>query len=425
LRRFVGSYTYAHICVSRGTIVDRNKNRRTFWVQKDMVKKWLCILLSLFVCTSVWANKDSLSVAERNALQGFNDTIDRLDPDFVRVSLFVADPGDVMYSTLGHAALHLECPTFGLDYVFTYESEDIPQRVLSFFAGRLKMGMMAIPSADYLQYYAGEQRRVMEYRLNLSPEQKMELWRVLDEIVQEGMDKPYDYVEHGCAVSCLQSLQAVPGLKINYNIPKEIRRMTIKDAFYAYSSPGWARFEIITIAGGVVDDIHYPQLKRLIAPQELLMILKQSSVDGKPFIVGENELLSGIPREHTWFSPMVFALLVLLLAMANFFFRQEYISIFVLSIQTLMGCLITYLVCFSTLCATEWNWLIIPFNILPAICWHWRKYWALPFMAIVTIWSIVMAGQMMWGHVLVDWPHIVLALAFAAVLLKQYLVKTK
>lgn len=389
------------------------------------MKKWLLILLSLFVYTNVWASKDSLSVAERNALQGFNDTINRYTDDFVKASLFVADPGDVMYMVLGHAALHMECPTFGLDYVFTYESEDIPQRVLSFFAGRLKMGMMAVPTADYLQNYAAEQRRVMEYHLNLSPEQKMELWRVLDEIVREGMDKPYDYVKHGCAVSCLEALEAVPGLSITYNIPKEIQRMTIKDAFYAYAPPGWARFEVITIAGGVVDDIHYPQLKRIIAPQELLTVLKQSTIDGEPVIQEEKELLAGVPRKRTWFSPMVFVLIVLILAIANFFIKQEFISIAMLSIQTLIGCLIMYLVIFSTLCATEWNWLIIPFNILPAIFWYWRRYWALPYAVVIALWCVAMLGINIWGHILVDWPHIVLALAFAAVLLKQYLTRTK
>ena len=65
---------------------------------------------------------EPLSVAERNALQGFNDTIDRLAPDFVTVSLVVCDPGEIMYSVLGHACLHLQCPSFGMDYIFSYES---------------------------------------------------------------------------------------------------------------------------------------------------------------------------------------------------------------------------------------------------------------------------------------------------------------
>ena len=62
-----------------------------------------------------------MTVAERNAAQGFNDTIDRLDPDFVKVSFCMADPTDQTQDYLGitgHAFLRLQCPVFGLDYCF-------------------------------------------------------------------------------------------------------------------------------------------------------------------------------------------------------------------------------------------------------------------------------------------------------------------
>lgn len=81
----------------------------------------------------------------------------------------------------------------------------------------------------------------------------------------------------------------------------------------------------------------------------------------------------------------------------------------------------TYLILFSHLPCTQWNWLIIPFNILPAIAWYWRRYWALPYACVLFIWCLVMASELLWGHVLVDWPHIVLALSFGVVIFKQYL----
>ena len=71
-----------------------------------------------------------MTVAERNAAQGFNDTIDRLAPDFVKVSFCMADPTDQTQDYLGitgHAFLRLQCPVFGLDYCFSYESEKIKE----------------------------------------------------------------------------------------------------------------------------------------------------------------------------------------------------------------------------------------------------------------------------------------------------------
>ena len=64
----------------------------------------------------------------------------------------------------------------------------------------------------------------------------------------------------------------------------------------------------------------------------------------------------------------------------------------------------------------HWNWLLIPFNILPAICWKWRKYWALPYATVLAVWGLVMV---LVPHMLVDTPHIILTLAFAIMLLKQ------
>ena len=73
----------------------------------------------------------------------FNDHVDRTAEDFVIASLLVADPGTVMYSVLGHACIRLQCPTFGMDYCFSYES-DVSQKVLSFLAGKLMMGLPAV-----------------------------------------------------------------------------------------------------------------------------------------------------------------------------------------------------------------------------------------------------------------------------------------
>ena len=123
---------------------------------------------------ALWAQVKEMTVAERNAAQGFNDTIDRLAPDFVTVSLVVCDPDEVLYSTLGHAALHLQCPVFNLDYIFSYESENVRDKIWTFLKGNLKMGMFGIPTDEFLSVYQMTGRGVREYTINLSPEQEQE-----------------------------------------------------------------------------------------------------------------------------------------------------------------------------------------------------------------------------------------------------------
>ena len=62
----------------------------------------------------------------------------KYDEDFVKTSLIIASPGDMLYSKVGHCAIRMQCPQYRLDYVFSYESEDARQKVLTFLAGKLK-----------------------------------------------------------------------------------------------------------------------------------------------------------------------------------------------------------------------------------------------------------------------------------------------
>ena len=84
----------------------------------------------------------------------FHDNVDRTAEDFVIASLLVADPGTVLYSVLGHACIRLQCPAFGLDYCYSYESENRMQRILAFLAGKLKMGLFYIPNELYWLSFA-------------------------------------------------------------------------------------------------------------------------------------------------------------------------------------------------------------------------------------------------------------------------------
>ena len=114
----------------------------------------------LLFSMTMWGQE--LSVTDYNARQGFNDTIDRLAPDFVQVGLVVADPGEALYTVLGHAALHLRCPVFDLDYIYSVESENVPRKVMKFLFNHLNMGTMLMSPEEYLRPYREEGRGVTE-----------------------------------------------------------------------------------------------------------------------------------------------------------------------------------------------------------------------------------------------------------------------
>ena len=392
---------------------------------------YILLLLCLFVCTYAQGGTRELSVAERNAAQGFNDTIDRMADDFVTVSLVVADPGKVLYSVLGHAALHLQCPSFGLDYIFTYESEDVQRKVFRFLTNNLKMGMASLSLDEYLQPYEEEGRGVKEYRLNLPAEVKMELWRICDERLGQGVDLVYDPVKRGCAISVVHNIEdAIKAANKKNNKHYSIEYpewgkpfdRTLREIFYDNAPHDWGLFWCMTIVGGIVDRPNLPKEEKLICPQELADIWKQSSIDGRPIISEQPIILNeSEPLQKSLIAPLFVVLIVLLLSIASFFMKYPYIDWLILGMQTILGCLILWLV-IMPLPATGWSWLIIPFNPLAAIAWRWRDKWALPYAVVIVLWCI---GMLCAPHRLVEYAHIILALSFGIILLKQYISLTK
>ena len=366
--------------------------------------------------------------------QDFNDGIDRSAPDFVTVSLVVCDPDEVLYSTLGHAALHLKCPTFDLDYVFSYESENVRDKIWTFLKGDLKMGMFAVPTEEFLSGYCETGRGVREYTLNLSPEQKQRLWEVMDHHVDEGANIPYDYFHRGCAKSVVMVVREAIGTEAIHYAPwpdkytKQTQRELVRN--FITDAP-WEEFFMYFLIG-VDGDKRYPPEKKLIVPTDLVEVWQSATLEsGEKMLDATPRVLLESTRSNrgTWCTPLVVSLLLLLLIISSMIVERvgnstwkkigQIIDYSALVLFTLVGAVMTYLICFSGLPCTNWNWLIIPFNILPALCWRWRRYWAMPYAILIGVWCLVMAGEWLWGHVLVDWAHIVMAFALAVVLSNQ------
>lgn len=352
----------------------------------------------------------------------FHDNVDRTAEDFVIASLLVADPGTVLYSVLGHACIRLQCPAFGLDYCFSYESENVKHRVLDFISGKLMMGLFTVPVEKYCAQYKNEGRGVYEYALNLPTETKRELWRVMDEHLLEGIRLPYDYFHRGCAITCVDFVNEALGDKVIvydrslYEYSPTARELCIKHS----QNAKWVQFVALFLVGNEADKPLVGD-KQLIIPSDLVMAWQKAKVNGKPLLTSEpTVLVAGEPQVvDAWFTPMVLAILLLILAIANLFWSCPYFDWLMLAAQTIIGCGMTYLICFSDLCCTEWNWLFIPFNPLPAIFWYWRKYWALPYAGVMAIWSIAMVAITIWGHALVDWSHIVMVVVWIVIVVKQ------
>lgn len=351
--------------------------------------------------------------------QGETDALTNPDEDFVTASVLVASAGEEIYSSVGHACLRLQCPTHGLDFVFSEESEDVSNKVLQFFAGNLKMGVRAMPTQGYIKEYADEGRGVNEYMLNLPIRVKQRLWQQMDGRLEYD-DIPYDFLNHGCAQSVLSWLEdAIDTDSLVYAEWPEYYDMTRREMVSENVDSPWAHvFFTIFIAG----DSNNPDVSKsakVVLPEDLVDVLCKAKAYGKPLLNGTPNTLLKQTKEirYTWFTPDMLAIILLLIAIANVFVRKALLRIPVLVIGSAIGCFVLYLLCFSDLTCTEWNWLIVPLFPLPLFAWKWRKHWALPMAAICIVWSIAMVAS---PHELEDMALIILAVATAVTYFEIY-----
>lgn len=360
-------------------------------------------VMAVFFCVFM-----SLSVSAQN--QENPDTI--TDENFVIASLLVASPGDVLYSKVGHCALRMQCPQHDLDYVFSYESEEVRHRVFAFLAGKLKMGMFAIPTDKYLSLYKEDGRGVTEYTLNIPIEAKRNLWRVLDQHVAEGPNLPYDYITRGCAHSTLMMLkEGIVPLQLEYaSFPQTFQSMTRRELTELQMKGNPWTWCFLNLMGNGSIDADCSNEEKIIMPADLVDVLLHASIDGKPLITTEPSIITQVIHTEStcWFTPLLLAIILLVITAVAALLKWRFWDYVLLTIQTALGIFTLYLVAFSSLCCTEWSWLLIPFNPLPLIFWKWRRKWALPYAAIIGIWCIAMVA---YPHQLTDTTFIVLSVA--------------
>lgn len=279
----------------------------------------LLLLCMMCACVCVQAENNDLSVAERNAAQGFNDTIDRLAPDFVKVSLCIADPTDQTQDYLGitgHAFLRLQCPTFGLDYCFSYESEKIKGQLWDYLTGKLKMGMFAVPTNEYLEDYRVWKRAVHEYHLNLPPEAEQRLWEQMDNHMMSERDIQMNLVKFGCTNTILRYVEkAISPTQIKYNWPeKYLTKSAMEIAEEHVGNYPWTFLGLRLTAGREYAQMVSPKQKVLF-PTDLLEVWSSATIDGEPMLEYVGDLVEAEPVEveKPWFTPQLCGFLFLII----------------------------------------------------------------------------------------------------------------
>ena len=285
-------------------------------IVRHLISFWLLALLPIGI------QAQEMSVAERNAAQGFNDTIDRLDPNFVLVSLCVADPTDWQDDVLGvagHAFLRLQCPIFGLDHCFSYEGERVNDNLFKYLSGQTKMGMFRAHTNEYLEDFRKWNRSVHEYRLNMPPEAEQRLWEIMDNHTTNKISLRHDLKKYGWAITVVRFVkQALAETPIIYAKNEELEHMTPREIGYrSLENEPWLRLAYLAFTDNSSRDL--PLDEKLVIPADLAAVWQKATVDNQPFAVYLGDIVEGAPLNNSkpWFTPQVCGLLMLILAVGG------------------------------------------------------------------------------------------------------------
>ena len=387
-----------------------------------MFRRFYLVFPALLLALMMFAQEPAQTVAGRNAQQGFNDTIDRLADDFVLVSLCVADPtdpSDDALGTSGHAFLRLQCPTFALDYCFSYEGENVNDNIFRYLSGQTKMGMFAVPTTEYLEDYRQWNRSVHEYHLALPPESEQRLWEIMDNHITNGITLRQDLNKYGCAITVVHYVKkALAETPIVYAPNEELEHMTRREIGYrSLANHPWLRLTSMIFTDNKSDK-DLPIDEKLIIPADLAEVWQQAKVQDAQLATYLGDIVEGAPLDETkpWFTPMLAAILIVLITIVFAFTKYTYWDWILLGGQAIFGIVLIVLWIIMREFGGSAYILMALFNPLPLLLWRWRRYWALPYAIFLALGVIVLLCL---PHMLVDPSFLVLAVTYVVLFAKD------
>lgn len=375
---------------------------------------FLLLMISLSLPMSSWAEGQTTSDLNTQAM---------MSDDYITATLLIIDPASEVYSVFGHCALRLQCPSQQMDYCFTFETSTDTKGVVNFFRGTAKGGFLASQTDNYLAAYREAGRGVTEYGLNLTPMEKLELWKTVDEEIAKGFCRNYGYMHVQCTSMVICVVNRALGTRIKYNeLPPALHGSFRQLMLSASERYPWSAFFWQTIMGPEGDKTD--PLAHKLVPQLLPMAWSKATIGSEDRLLADGHgqrIVEGVvDTKSAWFTPfLVFTVLlivVIMVTMGEMFWHCHWparvIDALLLTLYTLLSLFLLWLVLFSSQEGTGWNWYLLVFNLLPLLLWMVKREWRLwicrcsfaLFVLFVALTPLVPQ---------LDWPHALLVVCMA------------
>jgi hypothetical protein len=311
--------------------------------------------------------------------------------NFVKASILVISPDKAIYSIFGHSAIRMQCPSKKLDYCFTFEMESGLEGYIKFFGGQAKARFVAVPTEEYFAGYKSEMRGIKQYTLNLTPHEKQELWRQLDNDMLEGAHRKFNLIQNNCSSMAMLMIESVLWQEeINFvKLPMQMNYVNGDLLRYYSREYPWAQFIFMTLFGSEADTF-WNQENRM-SPELLPEILNNAQIKNlqsgksRPLVIGQSAIIpQKIYSSKSVITPiLVFTLLLVFIILITTGERlwhwirlPKITDCLLFTLQSIAGIILLYITLVTGLFGVHWNWYLILFNPIPIILWiccHKRK----------------------------------------------------
>lgn len=301
--------------------------------------------------------------------------------DSIKVSLMTCAPGTEIYALFGHTALRYEDTARGEDWVFNYGmfSFNTPHFIYRFVKGETDYELGVTPYSYFEVSYAMRGSSVYQQTLNLTMAEKQKLRRLLEENYQpENRVYRYNFFYDNCTTRARDIIEECIEGKVVYPDGKE--GLSFRDIVHQYTKGHeWDELGIDMCLGSEADE-PVDARKQMFAPFYMLEAAGKATIVAgdsvRPFVLQEKKVVDVEPEGGEGGSPLsplvcVFVLMGAVCLVGWIQLKVKKViwiwDLFLFGVQGLAGCVIAFLVCFSTHPTVGSNWLILLLNPIPLI----------------------------------------------------------
>lgn len=272
-----------------------------------------------------------------------------------KISLLTVGPGNEVYAKYGHSGFRIQDPTIGIDRIYDYGGFDFeaPFFIWKFARGKLDYHMSGYQTIDFLNAYKRGNRWVLEQTLNLSQDQRNELFKFLqNNYRKENRNYRYDFLFDNCATKIPEVLKDGLGDQLQFNYEHLENHFTFRELIHQnLEENDWQTFGIDLALGSIIDKKATPWEHQFL-PLYVSDQMSNTKINGKNFVANEVYLTpekTQIKGEMFILKPLFWLVLLMILVVTITYFdhkkskRTSWLDFSLFLITGLAGLLIFFL----------------------------------------------------------------------------------